>query len=96
MDPHFHFDAFDTALGGLRPHGAFVFRSEMAAPWGLATETKLATFHYVESEHCLLTVTDPIEGTPTVTLESGDVGLPPLPISRCFFSHNNGIKRSFR
>jgi AraC-like DNA-binding protein len=45
----------------------------MGAPWGLATETTLATFHYVETGHCLLTVPDPVEGTTTIPLEAGDL-----------------------
>ena len=65
-------DPLDAALGALRPRGVFLFRSALAAPWGLSDDTAVATFHIVESGSCLLSV-----GGETVALAAGDLAVVP-------------------
>ena len=72
----------DAALAGLRPRGAVLYRSELAAPWGFAVTAGPPTFHYVEAGRCLLT--DPADGTrgpegegAPVVLDGGDLAVLP-------------------
>lgn len=61
-------DPLDRALAGLRPHGAFLYRSELSAPWGLSDASGLATFHIVEAGACWLSA-----GGETIHLNEGDL-----------------------
>ena len=72
MQPPIDFDPLDTALASLQPRGAFLYRSELAAPWGLTAPAGPATFHLVEHGRCLITV-----GTEEAWLEPGDLALTP-------------------
>ncbi len=72
-------DPIDSALGALRPRGVFLFRSELAAPWGLTDDTAAATFHIVETGRCVLTVSGVTE-----TLESGDLAVLPHGVAASF------------
>lgn len=67
------YDALDDALSDLRPRGAFLYRSELTAPWGLTAGYQSATFHIVESGACLLEADDGA----AVTLEAGDLAVLP-------------------
>ena len=72
VEPPIPYDPLDDALGGLQPRGAFLFRSDLAAPWGFTAESGLASFHLVESGRCVLTA-----GGAAVTLEAGDLAVLP-------------------
>ncbi len=72
MEPPIDFDPLDAALGALQPRGAFLFRSELGAPWGFATDPGLATFHIVESGRCVLATDGQTE-----VLEAGDLAVTP-------------------
>ena len=72
MEPPIAYDPLDDALGGLQPRGAFLFRSELGAPWGLTVAPDLASFHIVEAGRCVLTA-----GDETVALEAGDLAVLP-------------------
>ena len=72
MEPPIPYDPLDDAIGGLQPRGAFLFRSELGAPWGLTAAPDLASFHIVEVGRCVLTV-----GSETVVLEAGDLAVLP-------------------
>ena len=70
MEPPIPYDPLDDALGGLLPRGAFLFRSELGAPWGFTAPAGPASFHIVESGRCALAV-----GGETVTLGPGDLAV---------------------
>ena len=72
MEPPIDLDPLDAALGALQPRGAFLFRSELGAPWGFATEPGPATFHIVEQGRCVLTADGQTEA-----LEAGDLAVTP-------------------
>lgn len=72
MEPPIDFDPLDAALGALQPRGAFLFRSELGAPWGFAVEPGAAAFHIVEEGRCVLTADGQTE-----VLEPGDLAITP-------------------
>lgn len=80
MEPPVRPDPLDHALASLRPRGAFLYRSELAAPWGLSDASRLATFHIVEAGACWLTA-----GGTTERLAAGDLAVLP-----------SGVEASFR
>ena len=65
-------DPLDAALASLHPRGAFLYRGEFAAPWGLSDTSGLAVFHIVEAGTCWLTVAGE-----TVRIEAGDLAVLP-------------------
>ena len=72
MQPPFDLDPLDAALTSLRPRGAFLYRSELGAPWGLTAPAGPATFHLVEAGRCQISV-----GEHDAWLEPGDLALVP-------------------
>ena len=72
MQPPIAFDPLDAALASLQPRGAFLYRSEFGAPWGLAAPAGPATFHLVEHGRCVIGV-----GGEAAWLEPGDLALTP-------------------
>ena len=72
METPIQTDALDDALAALQPRGAFLYRSELAAPWGLTAGSGPSTFHIVEAGRCLLTAAGQ-----TVAVEAGDLAVLP-------------------
>ena len=72
MEPPIPYDPLDDALGGLRPRGAFLFRSSLGAPWGFTAPAGPASFHIVESGRCAL-----VASGEAVSLGPGDLAVLP-------------------
>jgi AraC-like DNA-binding protein len=50
------YDPLDRLVSGLQPRGAFLYRSDLAAPWGLWAPEGRASFHVVEQGACVAEV----------------------------------------
>lgn len=65
-------DPLDAAMGGLRPTGAFYYRSELSGPWGFEAPPAPASFHFVEAGRAVIGV-----GGESAVLDAGDLAVVP-------------------